>query len=298
VYPSFTCKDLHAAEGDIMANLQNQVVLITGCSSGIGRGLAYELAKTGHHVVATARRPDSLSGLVHENISHLQLDVTDPTSIDKAVNAVVLQHGRIDMLINNAGFGLIGPVSEIPLSDLRKQFETNVFGAVALVQAVVPIMAKHKWGRIVNVGSIAGITATPFGGAYCSSKAALHALSDSLRMEVQPFGIEVVVIRPGGIKSQFGENADSALERYNRPESRYHGIFEHIKMRAKMGQTEKATSVEEFVKQATRMLIQRSAPPTWYYGQGSTLMPFLKYTLTTRHLDRILQKRFGLDKIA
>ena len=180
-----------------------KVVLVTGCSSGIGRELVRQLREQGHGVAATARRPDTLRDLLETGVTTHRLDVTDEDSIHGAVAEVMEAHGRIDILINNAGSGLIGPTAELPMADIRRQFETNVFGALALIQAVVPVMARQGSGRIINMGSVSGITATPWAGPYCASKAALHLFSDALRMELAPFGISVITVQPGGIRSQF-----------------------------------------------------------------------------------------------
>jgi len=179
------------------------VVLVTGCSSGIGAALVEELVKTGHRVVATARRIDSISSLQGESVLTHELDVTDSRSVEHAVAASLDWGQRIGMLVNNAGFGLMGPTAEIRLEDLRRQLDVNIVGPVALVQAVVPNMARHRRGRIVNIGSVAGVTTTPFSGAYSASKAALHALDEALRMELALFGIEVITVQPGAVASRF-----------------------------------------------------------------------------------------------
>jgi len=156
---------------------KNSVVLITGCSSGIGRALAVEFAAQGHQVFATARKIETIRDLEGPRTAVLTLDVTDAASIAEAVKAVADRAGRIDVLVNNAGFGLMGPMAEISLDDFRRQLETNVVGPLAMVQAVAPWMVKQRSGRIINVGSVSGVFTTPFSGAYCASKAALHAMS-------------------------------------------------------------------------------------------------------------------------
>jgi len=197
-----------------MARLENQVVMITGCSSGIGRALVREFARQGHRVLATARSPESIEDLNGETIRTAQLDVTDPASIERAVDGALDLFGRIDIVVNNAGYGLIGPVAELDLDELRTQLETNVVGVVAVIRAVVPQMVERRSGRIVNIGSVSGVTATPFSGAYCASKAAVHLISDSLRMELAPFGIRVITVQPGAVESRFGERAEVGVERF------------------------------------------------------------------------------------
>lgn len=175
-------------------------VLITGCSTGIGRATAVELTERGHDVVATARRPASLQGL--KVAATLTLDVDDDASVAAAQAAAA----PIDVLVNNSGFGVEGSIEEVPLADVRRMFETNFFGAVRCIKAFLPGMRERGSGVIVNVSSVAGIAAGPLSGYYSASKFALEALSESLHLEVGHFGVRVVVIEPGGIDTQFGAN--------------------------------------------------------------------------------------------
>lgn len=279
-----------------MSDLSNMVVLITGCSSGIGKYLALSLHELGHTVFATARKPETLEELSAKGMKTLRLDVCDMISVKSCIETVINTSGRIDMLINNAGFGLMGPMAELAIDDLRRQFETNVIGPVALSQAVIPHMAKQKFGRIINVGSVSGITSTPYAGSYCGSKAAIHAISDSMRMELAPFGIEVIVVQPGGVQSSFGASAAKALKKYESEESLYHKGSEGMRMRARMGQVD-ATPVEEFSRKMAEVIVKEDVPPVFRYGHGATLMPFLKRTLPTKTLDGILSRKFKLDKL-
>ncbi|MCB0220272.1 MAG: SDR family oxidoreductase, partial [Chrysiogenetes bacterium] len=176
--------------------LKNQVILITGCSSGIGRALSLELAARGHRVYASARRPEALEDLKSKGIDAVALDVNDGESIKAAVHLIHEDAGRIDMVVNNAGFSLVGPLAEVDLADFRRELETNVVGPVALAQAAIPHMVKQGSGRIVNVGSTVGILPTPFAGAYCASKSAIHMLSEVMRIELAPFGIDVILVAP------------------------------------------------------------------------------------------------------
>jgi len=170
-------------------NINAPVVLISGCSSGIGRALTREFASRNWQVFATARKTTAIEDLKAPNVETTTLDVTNEKSIATCVVAVIAKAGRIDMLINNAGLLLIGPLVELETAELRQQFETNVLGLAALTRAVVPHMIKKRVGKIVNISSISGVLPTPFAGAYCSTKAAVTAYSYSLRMELAPFGI-------------------------------------------------------------------------------------------------------------
>lgn len=172
-------------------------VLITGCSTGFGRASAVELTKRGHEVIATARRPESLEDL--DVAQRLRLDVDDDASVADAVSA----SGRVDALVNNAGFGIQAPVEHSPVDEIRRMFETNVLGAVRMIQNVLPQMRERGNGTIVNVTSLAGLVTGPVGGAYAATKHALEAISESLHYEVGHFGIRVAVIEPGYFETEF-----------------------------------------------------------------------------------------------
>ena len=187
------------------------VVLITGCSSGIGRATAAHLAAAGHTVIATARRVDDLAELAAAGCRTLALDVTDEASMRAAVEAVEGTHGRIDVLVNNAGYSQSGAVESVPLARTRVQFETNVFGPLRLTQLVLPGMRHRGSGRIVNVSSMGGRLVFPGGGVYHASKYALEALSDALRYELRPFGIAVVLVEPGLIRTKFAATVGTGL---------------------------------------------------------------------------------------
>jgi len=176
-------------------------VLITGCSSGFGREAAIELARRGHAVVATARRPETLADL--DVASKLALDVDS----DASVSAAIARAGQVDALVNNAGWSAHGPIEKVPLREVQRMFETNFFGAVRMIQALAPAMRARKNGVIVNVSSMAGRAAAPLMGFYSASKFALEGLSEALHLELGHFGIRVVVIEPGFVKSSFRANA-------------------------------------------------------------------------------------------
>ncbi len=186
-------------------------VLITGCSSGIGRAAAISLYNAGFPVYATARNADTLTDLAGRGIHTLALDVTDETSMTRAVAAVEDNAGWIGVLINNAGYGLYGPVEQQPMAEIRRQFETNVFGPVRLIQLVLPGMRGRGRGRILNVSSMGGRATLPGGAFYHASKYAVEAISDALRMEVAQFGIDVVLIEPGPVNTPWNDVAAASL---------------------------------------------------------------------------------------
>ncbi len=194
-----------------MAESSNGAVLITGCSTGIGRETARHLAAKGHRVFATARRPEAMEDLRAEGCEMLACDVTDEASMKACVDAVEQASGAVGALVNNAGYSQSGAVETVPLESIRRQFETNVFGLVRMCQLVLPGMRRAGHGRIVNLSSIGGRLTFPGGGAYHGTKHAVEAFSDALRFEVAGFGIQVVVIEPGLITTEFANAAVSSM---------------------------------------------------------------------------------------
>lgn len=183
---------------------QPKTILITGASSGIGFDAARTLARQGHRVYAAARRVDRMEPLKADGVVPIGMDVTDETSLQDGVGAVLGAEGRIDVLVNNAGYGYFGAIENVPLEEARRQLEVNVFGLARLCQLVLPAMREQGSGRIVNISSVAGKAVLLFGGWYHVSKYSVEALSDALRMEMKPFGIDVVLIEPGGIRTDWG----------------------------------------------------------------------------------------------
>lgn len=181
-----------------------KVALVTGASSGIGEATAKELHELGYTVYGAARRTDRLQKLVAAGIKPLAMDVTDDGSMQAGVAEIIKDSGRIDVLVNAAGYGSYGAVEDVPLAEGRYQFEVNVFGAVRLIQLVLPHMRAQRSGRIINITSMGGKIHSPLGAWYHGTKFALEAISDCLRLETKPFGIDVVVIEPGGIRTEWG----------------------------------------------------------------------------------------------
>jgi NAD(P)-dependent dehydrogenase (short-subunit alcohol dehydrogenase family) len=199
----------------------SRAVLVTGCSSGIGRATAERLARSGWTVYASARRLEAIASLEEAGCRLLQLDVTDDDSMRAAVEEVERAEGAVGVLVNNAGYSQSGAVESVPLDEARRQFETNVFGLARLTQLALPGMRQQGWGRVVNVSSMGGRLTFPGGGWYHASKHAIEALSDALRFEVQGFGIDVVVIQPGLIRTGFAEVAVGSIEQDDGPYARF-----------------------------------------------------------------------------
>jgi NAD(P)-dependent dehydrogenase (short-subunit alcohol dehydrogenase family) len=189
----------------------SRAVLITGCSSGIGRETARHLAANGWKVYATARRPESIEDLRAQGCEPRACDVTDEASMSACVRAVEEAEGAVGVLVNNAGYSQSGAIEEVPIDAVRRQFETNVFGLMRMCQLVLPGMRAQAWGKIVNVSSMGGKLTFPGGGVYHATKHAVEALSDALRYEVAGFGVDVVVIEPGLIKTRFAEAAVGSM---------------------------------------------------------------------------------------
>ena len=189
-----------------------KVILLTGASSGIGYATAELLARQGHKVYGAARRVEQIEPLAAVGVKALRLDVTSNESIEAAVAEIIRAEGRIDVLVNNAGYGSYGAVEDVPIDEARRQFEVNLFGLARLVQCVLPHMRRRQSGTIVNVASMGGHFTVCFGAWYHATKYALEAFSDALRMETRPFGIRVAIIEPGAIKTPWGDIAADHLE--------------------------------------------------------------------------------------
>ena len=274
-----------------------QVVLITGCSSGIGKALSIVFHEKGFRVIATARRLDSIGDLKSRGIVVDRLDVTSQNDIERVVRTVLEREQRIDILVNNAGFGLIAPLLDISIEEMRNQFFTNVFGPFQLMRAVASAMRENGGGTIINIGSISGIVTTPFAGAYCASKAAMNVLSDALRLELEPFGIRVVCVQPGGVASNFGNSSSAGVKRIMKPDSWYASIKDFVDKRAQESQSHPMPA-EELAQRIVSIVASRNPPAIVRLGSNSFLLPFLRAVLPTKVLDAVFRKRFGLHKLS
>lgn len=269
------------------------VVLITGCSEGgIGYDLCKAFAAAGCKVYATARRVEAMAGLPELGIETLALDVTSRDSVGAAVATAVERAGHIDVLVNNAGQGCIGPLLEMPLDNMRACFEANVFGTINMVQAVAPHMVARGKGKIVNFGSIVGYVATPFAGTYCASKAAVHSFTDTLRLELKPFGVQTLLIAPGAIRSNIGSTNMKFLE--GRKWSIYSPFASIINERANASQSSRSTPASVFAADVVKQVL-RPAPPLHYTAGYMSGMFYVLRWLPRWALDYFLAKRYKLD---
>ena len=267
----------------------NQVILLTGASSGIGYDTAVALAKQGHKVYAAARRVERMEPLREWGIVPIQMDVTDEASMRQGVQTLLDREGRIDVLINNAGYGFFGAVENVPMDDARNQLEVNIFGLARLCQLVLPTMRKQHSGRIVNIASVAGKSVIYYGGWYHVSKYAVEALSDALRIEVQPFGIDVVIVEPGAIKTNWGIIAADHLAETSK-DTAYADTGAMMAQNLRGMYESSRISDPSVVRKAICHAVNARRPRTRYrIGYLSTTIVFSHWLLPTRWWDHIMR---------
>lgn len=276
----------------------SQTILITGATAGIGRNAALYLARRGHRVIATGRKQTALDDLRKESggtITTLTLDVTSAASIQAAAREVdQLTRGQgVDVLINNAGYGQAAPVAELTDADLRMQFETNVFGLHAVTRAFLPKMMARRSGKVINISSVGGRVTFPVFGAYHATKYAVEALSDSLRMEMRPFGVKVVLVEPGPIATEFANRSMAEIERYKNPSSPYAQIYARADEIRKL--TDKQSVPAERVSRViTRAVEKKNPAPRYVVPFSSRLMLWFLERLPTALVDWVMARVLGL----
>ncbi|HEV2923837.1 MAG TPA: SDR family NAD(P)-dependent oxidoreductase [Solirubrobacteraceae bacterium] len=261
----------------------SKAVLITGCSSGIGRATASRLAGSGWTVYASARRPETIEDLREAGCRTLALDVRNDESMRAAVNAVEQAEGAVGVLVNNAGYSQSGAIETVPLDAVRRQFETNVFGLVRLTQLVLPRMRAQRWGKIVNLGSMGGRLSFPGGGHYHATKYAVEAISDALRFELRGFGIDVILLEPGLITTEFGETATASMTDVTSsdadPYARFNATVGAVTKGAYDGPMRFLGAGPERVARVIERSISRRRPPA-----RITITPSAKITIATRRM--------------
>lgn len=269
-----------------------KVALVTGASSGIGGATATRLAAVGYRVYAAARRVDRLAALAGPSILPLPLDVTDDESMVAAIDRIVSEAGRIDVLVNNAGYGSYGALEDVPLAEGRRQFDVNVFGLARLTQLVLPVMRAQHSGHIVNVSSIGGKIWEPLGSWYHATKFAVEGLSDSLRVEVESFGIKVVVIEPGLIRTEWADiAADSLLATSGNSGGAYEDQAKGLARTLRGANTARMTSDPDVVAAAIAKAATSSKPRTRYgVGGGAPMILLIKRLLGDRSFDRFIRR--------
>jgi NAD(P)-dependent dehydrogenase (short-subunit alcohol dehydrogenase family) len=263
-------------------------ILITGCSSGIGRATAERLAQAGHTVYATGRALEELAPLQRAGCRTLTLDVLDQASMRAAVATVEAEHGAVGTLVNNAGYAVSGAIEAIPLEAIRKEFETNVFGYVQMAQLVLPAMRARHSGRIVNVSSVAGRVTMPGAGAYAATKYAIEALSDALRFEVRGFGVDVIVIEPGPIRTAFTATANAAIAADGGgPYGAYNAAV--AKADAETDESFLAGKPEHVAKVIERAITADRPKPRYRVTPVARVLPVVRGTLGGRGFDAFLR---------
>ncbi|KAF1051210.1 MAG: putative oxidoreductase [Stenotrophomonas maltophilia] len=273
--------------------MSQPIALITGCSSGIGLALAEAFQQAGYRVWATARREEDVARLDQAGFTGVALDVNDSAALAQLAERLQRDAGGLDVLINNAGYGAMGPLLDTGVAGLRQQFETNVFAVVELTRQLFPLLRARR-GVVVNIGSVSGVLVTPFAGAYCASKAAVHALSDALRLELAPFAIDVLEVQPGAIASRFGANAQQSMQATVAADSAWAPLRAFIEARAKASQ-DRPTPAETLARQVLAAVQQPKPPRLLRVGNGSRALPFIARWLPAAVRERALKKRFGLD---
>jgi NAD(P)-dependent dehydrogenase (short-subunit alcohol dehydrogenase family) len=273
--------------------MSKPVALVTGGSSGIGESTARALLAKGFTVYAVARRTDRMSALEAEGVSTFAMDVTDDASMVAGIDRIIEEQGRIDVLVNNAGYGSYGAVEDVPIEEARRQFEVNVFGLARLVQLVTPHMRSRRSGRIINISSIGGKFYEPFGAWYHATKFAVEGFSDSLRMELRPFGIQVVLIEPGPIRTEWNEIArDSLLERsgdgpYAEWARKAHGVMERF------DEPERASTPEEVADKIVKAALAKRPAARYPVGRGARVITTSRDLLPDRIFDEVVSRTYG-----
>jgi NAD(P)-dependent dehydrogenase (short-subunit alcohol dehydrogenase family) len=274
----------------------SKAVLITGCSTGIGRATAEHLAGKGHTVYATARRPESIADLESKGCKTLALDVTDEDSMASAVAAVEQAEGAVGALVNNAGYSQSGAIEDVPMEQVRRQFETNVFGLMRMCQLVLPGMRRQGSGRIVNISSMGGKLVFPGGGVYHATKHAVEALSDALRFEVRNFGIGVSIVEPGLIKTEFAHAAERSIDEATSDDGPYASFNREVAQKtleAYEGPMARlAAGPEAVAKAIERAITSRRPRPRYMVTAGARVLLATRRALPDRGWDAMMRSQY------
>jgi NADP-dependent 3-hydroxy acid dehydrogenase YdfG len=267
-----------------------KIALVTGASSGIGEATARALMASGHKVFAGARRLDRMAGLAAAGATPLKLDVTDDASMVAAIEAIKAGAGRLDVLVNNAGYGSYGALEDVPLDEARRQFNVNVFGLARLCQLVLPIMRVQKSGKIVNITSIGGKIWEPTGSWYHATKFAVEGLSDCLRVEVEGFGIDVIIIEPGAIRTEWAGIARDGLLQRSSGGAYAEQAKGHARVLAAAATSSFASPPTVVAKTIVRAVNARRPKTRYATGGGARTILFLRAILPDRMFDRLMRR--------
>ncbi|MEL7085377.1 MAG: SDR family oxidoreductase [Cyanobacteria bacterium J06597_1] len=286
-------------------DLAGKVVLVTGASSGIGKALALDVASRGAKVVVAARREQKLQAVVDDIVGKggeaiaIPTDMADTQQVEALAQKALDSCGRVDVLVNNAGYGQMGPIESIGDDAVRQQFDVNVFGLLALTRALVPQMREVGAGRIVNLSSVAGKVAMPFTGIYNASKFAVEAISDALRVELAPFNIRVIVVEPGPVNTEFFEVAEREAEStVDVNSSPYRQVLEDMRENLTDSSAKIAWTPEQTAQTIVRAITAQSPAARYAAFSGGQLALGLMTSLPTGISDRLYSQFFGLNKLA
>lgn len=267
-----------------------KVALVTGASSGIGYEAALQLMNKGFKVYGAARRMDRLEKLERKGAHIVSLDVTQENSMVNCVETIINQDGRIDVLVNNAGYGSYGAIEDVPLEEARRQIEVNVFGLARMTQLVLPYMRQHKFGRIINISSMGGKIYTPFGGWYHATKFAVEALSDCMRLELNGSGIDVILVEPGGIKTDWGIIAANNLKKASK-----NGAYEAKAIKAahnmeRLYSSNNLTDTSVIGKAIAKAATAKKPKTRYLLGYGAKPSVFMRRVTSDRMYDKMISK--------
>jgi NAD(P)-dependent dehydrogenase (short-subunit alcohol dehydrogenase family) len=267
--------------------IKKRVALVTGASSGIGKATAIRLKEAGYIVYGAARRIEKMKALENQGIHILKLDVSDNESIESCIKEIISKFGQLDVLVNNAGFGTYGALEDVPIEEARYQFEVNLFGLARLTQLTLPFMRKHEYGKIVNISSIGGKVWEPISCWYKASKFALEGLSDCLRIEVKEFGIDVIIIEPGAIKTEFAEFTNEKVMKYSG-----HTVYQEMAQRVKNAYDKfisQSGSNPDVIAKVIEKSIRTKNPKTRYVaGRFAKSTLFMKRLLPDKWWDKYI----------
>jgi NAD(P)-dependent dehydrogenase (short-subunit alcohol dehydrogenase family) len=273
-----------------MSSINGKTALVTGASSGIGKSTVELLLSNGAKVYAAARRVEKMKDLETLGAQLVAMDVADEESMVSGINSILEKEGSIDILVNNAGYGSYGAIEDVPIDEARRQFEVNIFGLARLTQLVLPKMRENNYGKIINISSMGGKIYTPFGGWYHATKHALEGFSDCLRLETEPFGIDIVVVEPGGIATEWGGIAAENLKKTSG-----NGAYAAAANKAANGMAEMYSSGRlsepEVIARVILKAVTASKPKT-RYATGYLAKPilFLRWLLPDRWFDSIIMR--------
>ncbi|MDP4152774.1 MAG: oxidoreductase [Bacillota bacterium] len=273
--------------------MKMRVALITGASSGIGFETALKLKENGFTVYGAARRTEKLQALTEKGIQTLPLDVTDEASMVSCVDTILQKEGRIDVLVNNAGYGSYGAIEDVPMEEARRQIDVNLFGLARMTQLVLPSMRKNRFGKIVNISSMAGKVHTPFGGWYHAAKFALEGFSDCLRIELAPFGIDVIIIEPGAIKTDWGIIAADNLKKASANGAYAAAADSSADGLKKMYMGNSITKPEVIAATIAKAVTSARPKSRYLLGYGAKMSVFARRVLSDRMYDRMIKKVMG-----